>query len=180
MRGAVPTEPQRDLQERWLRQAHEAWTQRREARLDEADAQGLPPEETALLRAGAGHAAQLAAFLREEPEAMPLLRTLLPKDLLDIAPDVLRDTWAHTPRPDGVPEGIWAAFVLCPRVGYEQLLPQRRELTTYFSEERSAAFRRDPAALWAWLTETIAPSVLSPSPLAALTLRQFHHSACVS
>ena len=101
---------------------------------------------------------------------MPLLRTLLPKDLLDIAPDVLRDTWAHTPRPDGVPEGIWAAFVLCPRVGYEQLLPQRRELTTYFSEERSAAFRRDPAALWAWLTETIAPSVLSPSPLAALTL----------
>ena len=172
MRGAVPTEPQRDLQERWLRQAHEAWTQRREARLDEADAQGLPPEETALLRAGAGHAAQLAAFLREEPEAMPLLRTLLPKDLLDIAPDVLRDTWAHTPRPVGVPEGIWAAFVLCPRVGYEQLLPQRRELTTYFSEKRSAAFRRDPAALWAWLTETIAPSVLSPSPLAALTLRQ--------
>ena len=44
VRGAVPTEPQRDLQERWLRQAHEAWTQRREARLDEADAQGLPPE----------------------------------------------------------------------------------------------------------------------------------------
>ena len=172
VRGAVPTEAQRDLQERWLRQAHEAWTQRREARLDEADAQGLPPEETALLRAGAGHAAQLAAFLREEPEAMPLLRTLLPKDLLDIAPDVLRDTWAHTPRPDGVPEGIWAAFVLCPRVGYEQLLPQRRELTTYFSEERSAVFRRDPAALWAWLTETIAPSTLSPSPLAALTLRQ--------
>lgn len=43
---------------------------------------------------------------------MPLLRTLLPKDLLDIAPDVLRDTWAHTPRPDGVPEGIWEAFVL--------------------------------------------------------------------
>ena len=72
VRGAVPTEPQRDLQERWLRQAHEAWTQRREARLDEADAQGLPPEETALLRAGAGHAAQLAAFLREEPEAIPL------------------------------------------------------------------------------------------------------------
>ena len=172
VRGAVPTEPQRDLQERWLRQAHEAWTQRREARLDEADAQGLPPEETALLRAGAGHAAQLAAFLREEPEALPLLRTLLPKDLLDIAPDVLRDTWAHTPRPDGVPEDIWAAFVLCPRVGYEQLLPQRRELTTYFSEKRSAAFRRDPAALWAWLMETIAPSVLSPSPLAALTLRQ--------
>ena len=85
---------------------------------------------------------------------------------------VLRDTWAHTPRPDGVPEGIWEAFVLCPRVGYEQLLPQRRELTTYFSEDRSAAFRRDPAALWAWLMETIAPSVLSPSPLAALTLRQ--------
>lgn len=103
---------------------------------------------------------------------MPLLRTLLPKDLLDIAPDVLRDTWAHTPRPDGVPEGIWAAFVLCPRVGYEQLLPQRRELTTYFSEKRSAVFRRDPAALWAWLMETIAPSTLSPSPLAALTLRQ--------
>ena len=103
---------------------------------------------------------------------MPLLRTLLPKDLLDIAPDVLRDTWVHTPRPDGVPEGIWAAFVLCPRVGYEQLLPQRRELTTYFSEKRSAVFRRDPAALWAWLMETIAPSTLSPSPLAALTLRQ--------
>lgn len=97
MRGAVPTEAQRDLQERWLRQAHEAWTQRREARLDEADAQGLPPEETALLRAGAGHAAQLAAFLREAPEAMPLLRTLLPKDLLDIAPDVLRDTWRTRP-----------------------------------------------------------------------------------
>lgn len=37
VRGAVPTEPQRDLQERWLRQAHEAWTQRREARLDEAE-----------------------------------------------------------------------------------------------------------------------------------------------
>ena len=40
VRGAVPTEPQRDLQERWLRQAHEAWTQHREARLAEADAQG--------------------------------------------------------------------------------------------------------------------------------------------
>ena len=48
VRGAVPTEAQRDLQERWLRQAHEAWTQRREARLDEADAQGLPPEPDGL------------------------------------------------------------------------------------------------------------------------------------
>ena len=75
---AVPTEPQRDLQERWLRQAHEAWY----AAPRGPDAQGLPPEETALLRAGAGHAAQLAAFfLREVPEAMPLLGTLYRRDL---------------------------------------------------------------------------------------------------
>ena len=64
VRGAVPTEAQRDLQERWLRQAHEAWTQRREARLDEADAQGLPPEETALLRAGADKVSVNSAALK--------------------------------------------------------------------------------------------------------------------
>ena len=110
MRGAVPTELQRDLQERWLRQAHEAWTQRREARLDEADAQGLPPEETALCCARArAMRHSWRPFCGRSRRQCPFAHTL-PKDLLDIAPDVLRDTWAHTPRPDGVPEGIWAAF----------------------------------------------------------------------
>ena len=145
----------------------------------EAMAAGLPGGEL-LLQAPANRE-NLAEFLENSSFSLPhkqaLLAALSPKDLQDVTPEVLAESLSVPGPCPELPEDVYFRYVACPRIDNEPLRPQRRQLLHALTDSQKEHFRRDPQALYAWLTENIHffPQEESPQlttlPAAALASR---------
>ena len=99
-----------------LRHAYIATFPSRESARAFVQENGLPDEAAALLVASTGNHATVEDFLRragDKARAVALLQSLSWKDLRDVAPEVLWDSYAHE------------ASILCPRVENEFLSPYK-------------------------------------------------------
>lgn len=123
----------------------------------EAMAAGLPGGEL-LLQAPANRE-NLAEFLENSSFSLPhkqaLLAALSPKDLQDVTPEVLAESLSVPGPCPELPEDVYFRYVACPRIDNEPLRPQRRQLLHALTDSQKEHFRRDPQALYAWLTENI-------------------------
>jgi hypothetical protein len=126
-----------------------------------AQAAGLPTERVwDVLRKARGNSREIAAFLEgRTPEygewPLRLLESLNEKDLVDTFGPALDDhlIGALAQRGD-LPEDIFVAYVLCPRVLYEMIVPYKQFFQQAFTAEESAAFKSDPAQLVQFMDET--------------------------
>lgn len=123
----------------------------------EAMAAGLPGGEL-LLQAPANRE-NLAEFLENSSFSLPhkqaLLAALSPKDLQDVTPEVLAESLSVPGPCPELPEDVYFRYVACPRIDNEPLRPQRRQLLHALTDSQKEHFRRDPQALYGWLTENI-------------------------
>ena len=123
----------------------------------EAMAVGLPGGEL-LLQAPANRE-NLAEFLENSSFSLPhkqaLLAALSPKDLQDVTPEVLTESLSVPGPCPELPEDVYFRYVACPRIDNEPLRPQRRQLLHALTDSQKEHFRRDPQALYAWITENI-------------------------
>ena len=103
------------------------------------------------LRHAAGNAPELRAFLADDRYSLPhkeeLLRTLRPKDFVDITHLALADALEAADAVRGrYPADIFRDYVLAPRVADEMLLPERQKIRSLFP----GGFE-DPARILAWM-----------------------------
>lgn len=84
--------------------------------------------------------------------ALDMIETLSIKDRGDAPAGYLRSELKHTPDVDSP---LFKEYVLSPRVGYEQLGPNKKMILSYFSEGDAAAFRADPSSWERWVTDSI-------------------------
>ena len=85
-----------------------------------------------------------------------LMSVLTDKDRIDAKPTVLKshvDAALHLK--DAYPENIYYSYVLNPRVFNEVMTDYRGAIAAAFTEEKKAAFREDPKAIWSWIEENI-------------------------
>ena len=123
----------------------------REGKLEGLDRSAQVPERWRdLVQAARGNGNVIAAFLSEDddPRREAILRTLTQKDLRDVTTEVLSDHLTHTPNMDTLPQEVYTAWVLCPRIQLEPLTPWRQALQQVFSPAEAEAYRAQPAALW--------------------------------
>ena len=128
-----------------------AGSAKRHAKLDRADRSAQAPEDWRdLVRDARSNGAVIEAFLRQDgdPRREALLRTLTRKDLRDVTAEVLCDHLDHAPPLSHLPEAVYTAWVLSPRIELEPLTPWRQALSQAFSPAEQSAYRADPAALW--------------------------------
>lgn len=118
---------------------------------------GEHPRWQDMLELARGNGEILRSFLEEDsnPDRERLLRTLSRKDLRDVTMEVLNDHLHHRLNRDGIPEDVFRAFVLCPRIEWEPLRPWRSALRDALTQQQKSAFRAAPATLWTYLTERI-------------------------
>ncbi len=84
--------------------------------------------------------------------ALDLVETLSIKDRGDAPAKYLASELAFTP---DTPSPLFKEYVLCPRVGYEQIGENKETILKYFSKEDATRFQNDPSAWEAWVTENI-------------------------
>jgi len=163
--GARPTEAQRELGREKTAAARARYARRTADLFDEAEAaalaarHGFREEICGLLRESRGNSRRLAAFLGEDSfpfqAKLALLRTLSQKDLGDVDPDILRESLALAENPDGLEDGLFYPYVVCPRIWNEPLSRYRACILAYFSQGEKDAFRRDPRRVWDYIRRTI-------------------------
>lgn len=114
-----------------------------------------------VLRKARGNGHEIAAFLQEQSGRygewpLRLLESLNAKDLLDTFRPALDDhlTGALSRRGD-LPEELFVAYVLCPRVLYEMITPYRQLFQSAYTEAEATAFRADPSLLARRLDEEV-------------------------
>ncbi len=103
------------------------------------------------LREAAGNWQEVAAFIADErytiPEKEELLRTLRPKDFVDITYQTLCDALdTALPVKNQYPADVYQKYILAPRIADEMLLPQRAKIRQLFPEGFA-----NPAEILAWL-----------------------------
>lgn len=128
-----------------------AGTAHREGKLDALDCSAQVPESWRdLIKAARGNSALIASFLAEDddPRREAILRSLTQKDLRDVTEDVLNDHLSHTPLMPELPQEVYTAWVLCPRIELELLTPWRQTLSQALTPAEQEAYRTNPAALW--------------------------------
>ena len=84
--------------------------------------------------------------------ALNLLQEISDKDLRDISLVVLKDNFDNSPKGRG---DIYNAYVLNPRVSNEMLVPYKKALSEYFSQEQAKQFKKNPQELVDWIKENI-------------------------
>lgn len=119
-----------------------------------AVASGLPQERVwEVLRKARGNSREIAAFLEESSFEygewpLRLLESMREKDLIDTFRPALVDHLIGSLSQRGeLPDDIFVSYVLCPRVLDEMIVPYKHFFQDTFTEEETAAFRQDPAAL---------------------------------
>ena len=128
-----------------------AGTAHREGKLDALDCSAqVPASWRDLIKAARGNSALIASFLAgdDDPRREAILRSLTQKDLRDVTENVLNDHLIHTPLMPELPQEVYTAWVLCPRIELELLTPWRQTLSQALTPAEQAAYRADPAALW--------------------------------
>ncbi len=112
--------------------------------------------EKAARLAAMGNGPEIAAFLAQEnfadEDKQALLCTLREKDFVDVTSHCLTDCLkAALPFAQNFPADIFKAYVLCPRVENEQLLPHRQDIHRYFAEK--GLHFENGEEVWAYLQE---------------------------
>lgn len=154
-----PTEEQKEERDRRLAQA---------AKIRTAKVEAFVPEWKAEFVGKAGENRELCEKLME---------VLSKKDRIDVRPEVLkRHVESSLPMKNNYPEDIFVRYVLNPRVHYEVLTDYRAAIETYFTEDQKAEFRKNPRAIWTWITVHMAEAPqmeqgsIYTTPAAALKL----------
>jgi transglutaminase-like putative cysteine protease len=95
----------------------------------------------------------------QEIKAVNLLSNISDKDLRDVSLEVLKDHFDNTPDLTSsiisMPPELYAQYILNPRVSNEMLVPYRRTLSEFFSEEERQQYHDNPALLVNWVRENI-------------------------
>lgn len=120
------------------------------------------PEERGMLLASGGNAPELYDFLSrdENPDRRALLSGLSRKDYRDAGAEVLeshvqgaacfRSLWEARGQLE-----IYERYILCPRIGLEELSSFREVIQDYFSKEEKERFRENPEEIWHFIESNI-------------------------
>lgn len=113
------------------------------------------PQEAFMLRAAGENFGELYEFLVRDSSAdrRRMLHSLSAKDYKDLKKEVLEDHLLCE-RGDW-PEDIYVKYLLCPRIGREELTAWRSFIRAYFTEEEKRKFRRDPERIYRYIRENI-------------------------
>ncbi|MBO2944662.1 transglutaminase domain-containing protein [Paenibacillus sp. F411] len=137
-----------------LREAYEATFPGPQEAEDLAREKGLPQERVwEVLKKARGNGYEMSAFLRRRPAEegqwpLLLLESLNEKDLIDTFSPVLQDHLEGAlPYAEQYAEAWFQAYVLCPRVLHEMIVPYRREISESFTPEEREEFRGAPSEL---------------------------------
>ncbi|MEY8352379.1 transglutaminase domain-containing protein [Lachnospiraceae bacterium 54-53] len=116
------------------------------------------PEEAEILRLSAGNFDEIFGFLERDgnPDRRAMLHSLTVKDYKDARSEILEShlKGASPYRRDWERKGkldIYVKYILCPRVLLEEMTDYRGFIEEFFSGEEKDQFRKDPAALWAYI-----------------------------
>lgn len=85
-----------------------------------------------------------------------LLETLDVKDFVDIKADILQ---SHLEKSIGFAgtceETAFKQYILAPRISYEEITPYKKDIESYFSDEKKREFAKNPAKAWEYIDENI-------------------------
>lgn len=153
-RGRPLTREQRSLGRERRQRAEEVRKKRQKERLGCQDASVYAEQE--ILEKAGGNIEELCRFLSAgcEPERRKLLRSLADKDYRDVTADIL-EAFLENPRGEWGDRKLWDAYVLCPRIGYEELTPYPPRIRAYFTNEQKERFREEPKVIWDYIQEKI-------------------------
>ena len=126
-----------------------------------------------------GEFVEYAQEKNAETKAVSLLQNITDKDLRDVSLDVLCDHFDYTPNVDkyDIASDLYAKYILSPRISNEQLVPNRKTLSSFFKKIQVNAFRENPERLANWVRENIRtddelnPQRIPISPLGVLKAR---------
>lgn len=120
---------------------------------------GFDAREVApLIEKSRGNHPAITGFLNgatDKAQAIALLKSLSSKDLRDVPQDVLESHIAETVRPEGLTDEIFHKYVLCPRVGLEQLTAYKAFFRQVMDEEEQNNYQSDPSKLATWMKDNI-------------------------
>lgn len=120
------------------------------------------PKEREMLLAAGGNFPEIYDFLSrdENPDRGALLASLSEKDYKDARAEVLeshiqgafpfRSLWEAKGE-----LGIYHHYILCPRIGLEELSSYRVAIEGYFSREEKEKFRENPEEIWHFIESNI-------------------------
>ena len=112
------------------------------------------------MRTSEGNDAQIRRFLEKMPGddrwKRIMVENLAEKDLRDCTAEILYDHFHEAMKwKDSVPENLFRAYVLAPRIGLEQPSAYRSVIKACFTEEEEERFRRDPGQIRNWIRSHI-------------------------
>lgn len=119
-------------------------------------------------------------FLKDEDRELrqALMDVLTVKDRIDADPKVLEAHFqAALAYRDSYSQETFVNYVLNPRIAMEVLSPWREDIQESFSEKQKEAFRREPKAIYTWITQNLTEKnekereSIFTTPAAALKLR---------
>lgn len=108
------------------------------------------PGEQEILALARGNFQEICDFLSADsnPDRSALLHSLSAKDYRDVKAAVLE---AFLGREPGSDRERYVSYVLCPRIGNEELTPYPAGLRSRFTREQREDFRKDPFRLWDYI-----------------------------
>ena len=151
--------------------------------------EGYPETMRELLDLAGANGTTITQFYDQRPEnqkplALEFLRTLAKKDLKDVTGEVL---CAHVEAASSLPVSSGASYVpyvLCPRIGWEELEDWRDMLREAFTPAQRESFMNSPPALLTYIQEQYLRSSnryhreLTMTPNTVLTLGYGDRKAC--
>lgn len=131
-----------------------------------------PEEVEEILRAAEGNFDEIYDFLSADLGCtnglkIELLRSLNKKDLIDVKRGVLE---AHlteaAKRQNSCPPEIFAPYVMCPRVNYEEITAYRKFILTAIGRDNAELFKKQPAKAWEYVSKFQTKAALHSERLA--------------
>ena len=118
----------------------------------------------------------------KEVKAVNLLQVISDKDLRDISLEVLKDHLDNTPGLEqsaiSMPPELYKEYILNPRVSNEMIVPWRKTLSEFFTEEERQLYHDSPTLLVDWVrshiqvNDELNPQRIPISPLGVLMARK--------
>lgn len=109
-------------------------------------------EEGKMLAASRGNHNVIAAFLKNNPDGMRLLKVISAKDLRDVTSDVLQDHMTNTVSGEGE---LHDNYILNPRVANEMITPYKGFFKKVIPAADAENFTRNPQSLAEWCKNQI-------------------------
>ncbi|WP_028544624.1 transglutaminase-like domain-containing protein [Paenibacillus taiwanensis] len=146
-----------------IRAAFEATFYSEQQAMELAEQLGLAAERVwPVVEKAKGNSGEIAAFLLKECPTygdlpLRLLESLRDKDLTDTFSSTLVDHlhYAAAYVDQGIPEELFDAYVLCPRIHFEMIAPYREQLLQSLSETERRQYVSDPQLLITQINNSI-------------------------